>query len=44
VIVLAVFVALLVLTGWLYTVVPTGFLPTKIKAISSVFKHQKGLR
>jgi len=43
VIVLAVFVALLVLTGWLYTVVPTGFLPTKIKAISSVlFKHQRG--
>jgi len=38
-------VALLVLTGWFYTVVPTGFLPTKIKAISSVlFKHQKGLR
>jgi len=41
VIVLAVFVALLVLTGWLYTVVP-GFLPTKIKAISSVLFKQRG--
>ncbi len=29
VIVIAVFVALLVLTGWLYTVVPTGFLPNE---------------
>jgi len=41
VIVLAVFV--LVLTGWLYTVVPTGFLPTKIKAISSVLFTPEGL-
>jgi len=44
VIVLAVFVALLVLTGWLYTVVPTGFLPTKIKAISSIIQAPEGLR
>jgi len=39
VIVLAVFVALLVLTGFIPSYL--GFLPTKIKAISSVFKHQR---
>jgi len=42
VIVLAVFVALLVVTGWLYTVVPTGFSRTRSRLFHQYYSSTRG--